>query len=216
MPPQFTYITADCAVISGSTIASACVALTAETTAQYPEVVVSSCSGACGSLVLQLQIDGGVTDATIAAAEAAIAANPSSVTIALTTTDGATLNLSPSAVMFQGIAAQLMPAATGKKGKKGSHTAAKNGKNNAAKRGTGKGSRAKFDKQTLAEQTTAAAAGTQTYFAQLAGLLGIVGVAVGLRKSNVRTPEAPEPTEKSPLVAGLAAPQHFGAAVNAI
>jgi len=216
LAPQFTYSTVDCAVVSGTTIASACTTLTVQTTAQYPDMVVVSCSGACGSLVLQLQIDGSVADADIAAAEAAIAANPSSVAIALGTTDGATLNLSPSAVMFQGTAAQ--PTATalatgktgkkskkGKKGRAGGQAAAKKGKkggNNGAKTGKGKGKRAKSAKQSLAEQTAETqAARTQTHLVLLVGLHGVVGVAIGLHKSNAQEPGPAEPTEKSPLVA---------------
>jgi len=202
-------------------ITSACTALTVQTTAQYPDMVVVSCSGACGSLVLELQIDGSVADADIAAAEAAISANPSSVTIAITTTDGATLNLSPSAVVVQGTAAQ--PTATalatatgkagktakkgkkGKKGRAGGYAAAKKGKkggNNGAKTGKGKGKTAKSAKQSLAEQTAETQAPrTQTHLVLLVGLLGVVGVAIGLRKSNAQEPGPAEPTEKSPLVA---------------
>ena len=226
--PQFTYTTVDCAVVDEARVTSACAALTTKTVLQYASLVVISCSGACGSLVLRLQIDGNVPDAVIAAAEAAIAADPSSVAIALTTTDGSTLNLSPSAVVFQGGAASTAAAGTGKTGKKGTKgeksktgKAGRQGGSTGGKRGKGKGkgkgkgSRATSAKQSLAERTAAATAGIQTHLALLAGLLGIVGVAIGLRKSNACTrvdPEAPEPTEKAPLLATQAASQHCAAA----
>lgn len=100
---QFTY-DVDCAVVDTATIAKACAATTAKTTTQHPSVTFSGCTGSCGSLVLQLAIDDTVAAADIAAAQAAIAADPSSVAITLVTTDGVTATLSPTAVAVQGAA----------------------------------------------------------------------------------------------------------------
>ena len=219
-PAQFTYPTVDCTVIDDPTIDSACAALITKASAAHPSVTYIGCTGECGSLVLQLQVDGTVADADILAAEAAIAADPASVAITLQTTDGATLVLDATVVVSQGVAAAVdeavaaPTAAAGKKGKtgkKGAAVAGKKGKKGKA--GTSKaakGKRGKSAKQSLGEQAAAAnlTARTQTHLALLAGLLGIVGVAVGIRKRGAHaTTEPVEPTEKSPLVACPAAPQ---------
>jgi len=220
-----TYSTVDCAVFNSATTTSACAALGAKTALQYPGMVISGCSGACGSLVLQLGIDGSVADATIVAAAAAIAADLSSVAIALATTDGAVLNLSPSAVMVQGVAASSAATVTGKKGKKGKkgvkgNEGKKGQKGGKGKASKGKGKRPKFAKQAVAETARPRTHSHPALIAGILGVVGVVGVVIGLKKSATGAPESVEPTEKSPLVAkpvpALLAPQQAGAADDAV
>lgn len=222
---QVTYGTVDCAVVDAATITAACAALTAKTTAAHPSVTFSSCTGSCGSLVLQLQIDGSVADADVATAAAAVDADPSSVGIELVTTDGATLTLNPTTVVSQGVVAAVERAAvdtraattvtrkdeTSKKGKKIKVKKVKKVKGKSKEATVkGKGKKAMIAKQVLAEQAIATApARNQTRLALLAGLLGVVAVVAGLRKRGTPTPTPKsEPTEKSPLVARLTAPPH--------
>ena len=106
---QVTYGTIDCAGVGATTIADACAALTAKTVSEYPDLIVVSCTGYCGSLILQLQIDTRVPDAAILAAENAVAANPASVAITLVAADSATAALAPSTFVYQGTATTSAP-----------------------------------------------------------------------------------------------------------
>ena len=89
---QVTYSTVDCAVVDAAVISDACAALTAKTVAAYPSLAVIGCTGQRGSLVL-------------------VAANPAAVAIALVTTSGTTVGLTPSAFVLEAASATTVTAA---------------------------------------------------------------------------------------------------------
>ena len=201
---QVTYSTVDCNIVDNGTISNACAALTAKTVAEYPNLTVVGCTGECGSLVLQLQIDDSVPDATIAAAETAIAADPALIAIAVVTAGGGTVGLTPTTFVFQGAAPAVTDAvnaaqpATGKKGKanktgkkskkgkKGRKGKAATAKGEVAKDAAAKGKGKKGKKTAKLTLLTADGAGpslaastSQTQGVFLFALIGVAMVAVG-------------------------------------
>ena len=197
---QVTYSTVDCNIVDNGTISNACAALTAKTVAEYPNLTVVGCTGECGSLVLQLQIDDSVPDATIAAAETAIAADPALIAIAVVTAGGGTVGLTPTTFVFQGAAPAVTDAVnaaqpamgkkgkkdkkgqTGKKGKKGKDNKVGYVAKDEAAKGKGKKGKktAKLTLQTADGAGPSLAASTsQTQGVFLFALIGVAMVAVG-------------------------------------
>ena len=107
---QVTYANVDCAVISDTSIEDACIKLAATTEAQFTGIKITSCSGSCGSLVLNLEMSPSTSPAQLAAAQVAIAAAPATVAIDIVTSGRSSISITPSAVATL-VAAPAAPAA---------------------------------------------------------------------------------------------------------
>ena len=210
-------------MVGPTTIAAACADATAKTQAQHPDITVSGCTGRCGSLVLELELDEGVPTASIVAAETAIDADPSSVQISLVTTDGVTVALAPTAVFFQGVSPAATQASTqpstgskGKANKKGrgrKGTKLSGGKAGKAKSGKAKSGKAKTGKATRTRASFGAATpgspvspSTTMGLALVGAMLVIVGVASGLRIDRGHTESTAGVSEADVTVAAERSP----------
>ena len=184
-----------------TTIAGGCASLTAEQKEQEVRALAQS-----------LGMDLATVDVAASIFECATARrsrrqNGQTATITFAVTGGTSaVAAAQTAVATAGIAPVVAKGKKAKKAKKG-----KKGKDAKGKKGK-KGKAPKVGKQMLQTQdqaeasTTTSASSMQTGLALIGGLLGVVGVAVGLRKrgagaSGAAAVGVPEATEKSPLMA---------------